>query len=213
MKTEDLINALAAEAAPAPAASVETRVGLALPLAVLVSVVLYFLFLGPRPDLAERIIDPVVAAKTLLPLGLAMLALVLALRSARPAVPLGLPARVVWLVPAIALGLFVWAFVTTAPDSRFMLWQGKSIPVCLPMIVILSLPLTAGMLAAMRRGASVRPGFSGALAGLAAAGLATTIYSTFCNEDSPLFYATWYSLGILLATLIGALAGSRLLRW
>jgi hypothetical protein len=49
--------------------------------------------------------------------------------------------------------------------------------------------------------------------GLAAGGLAAAIYALFCDQDSPLFVATWYVLGVLIVTAIGAAIGSRLLRW
>ncbi len=39
------------------------------------------------------------------------------------------------------------------------------------------------------------------------------VYSIHCTEDSPLFYAVWYMLAILGASALGALLGSRLLRW
>jgi hypothetical protein len=46
-----------------------------------------------------------------------------------------------------------------------------------------------------------------------AAGFATSVYSLVCTEDSPLFYVTWYGLGILLVAGLGAALGARLLRW
>ena len=57
------------------------------------------------------------------------------------------------------------------------------------------------------------PGLSGALAGLLAGGVGAARYAIHCTEDSPLFYATWYGIAILLATGIGAVAGRRVLRW
>ncbi|MGR3323187.1 MAG: NrsF family protein [Pseudooceanicola sp.] len=213
MKTDDLITMLAQDAAPPPAASIERRAGLGLVLGLGVAIALFFATLGPRPLLAEVMRDPVILAKTLLPLALAALALPLGLRAVRPARPLGRTGRVIWAVPAVAAALFVWAYLATPPEWRMTLFIGHSIPVCLPAITILSLPILAGLLAGLRRGAPLSPGRAGALAGLAAAGLATTVYSTFCTEDSPLFYAVWYSLAIGIATGIGALAGRRFLRW
>ncbi|MEZ5869652.1 MAG: NrsF family protein [Defluviimonas denitrificans] len=63
-------------------------------------------------------------------------------------------------------------------------------------------------LRALKDGAPTRPALCGALAGLAAAGFATALYSTFCNEDRRLFYAVWYSLGIGIVTAAGAVAGA-----
>ena len=213
MKTDDLITLLASDPAPAPAASLGLRAGIGLLAGLAVTLVLFFWLLGPRYALFRAESDPVVAAKPVLPLVLGLLAVVLTLRSVRPGAPLGRTRRAIWLVPAAGAALFLWSFVTTPEQARLRDFLGHSIPVCLPFIVVLSVPLYAGFLAALRSGAATRPVLSGALAGLAAAGIATTVYSMFCNEDSPLFYATWYSAGILIATGLGAAAGARLLRW
>jgi hypothetical protein len=142
-----------------------------------------------------------------------MLALALTLRAARPGAPAGSAKWVIGLVPLVAVALFAWAFASSLPGSRMALFLGHSIPVCLPSILILSAPVLAGLFAALRRGAPEHPARCGALAGLVAAGFATTVYSLFCTEDSPLFYVTWYGLGILIVTALGAVLGGRLLRW
>jgi hypothetical protein len=69
------------------------------------------------------------------------------------------------------------------------------------------------MLVALRRGAPLRPGIAGAVAGLCAGGLGAALYATHCIDDSPLFVAVWYSLAIAVVSLVGAVAGSRMLRW
>ena len=213
MKTEDLISSLAAEPAANPASGVETRLPGLLVLGLMVTALSFTLVLGPRPDLASALANPMVLAKTLLPLLLAALALPLVLRDARPGARYGLPGALIWAVPLAVAGLVVLAFLTVDPADRLRLFIGHSIPVCLPAITLLSLPMLAGLLMALRRGAPVNPARCGALAGLVSAGLATAIYSTFCVEDSPLFYGIWYSAGIGIATGLGALAGRRLLKW
>ena len=77
----------------------------------------------------------------------------------------------------------------------------------------MSLPFLAATLWALRRGASTRPGLSGALAGLLSGAAAATVYAVHCTEDSPLFWSFWYVLAILFATALGALLGARVLRW
>ena len=51
------------------------------------------------------------------------------------------------------------------------------------------------------------------IAGLASAGIAATYYASNCTDDSPLFVVTWYPLAAGIVALVGAAAGSRLLRW
>nr|WP_271570195.1 NrsF family protein [Bradyrhizobium sp. CCBAU 11386] len=45
------------------------------------------------------------------------------------------------------------------------------------------------------------------------AGLAATPYASHCTDDSPLFVATWYTLAAALVAAVGALVGSKVLRY
>ena len=75
-----------------------------------------------------------------------------------------------------------------------------------------AIPLTL-FVRALRGGAPASPGLCGALAGLAASGIAATFYATNCFDDSPLFVITWYPLATGILVLSGYLAGLRYLRW
>ena len=77
----------------------------------------------------------------------------------------------------------------------------------------MSLPLLAGALFGLRHGAPTRPAVAGAIAGMLSAGFAATLYASHCTDDSPLFVATWYTVATALVAAVGALAGSRLLRF
>jgi hypothetical protein len=90
---------------------------------------------------------------------------------------------------------------------------GNNSRVCMTAIPLMSLPILAGTLFGLRHGAPARPAVAGAIAGLLSAGLAATLYAAHCTDDSPLFVATWYTIATALVTTIGALAGSRLLRF
>jgi len=90
---------------------------------------------------------------------------------------------------------------------------GQNSRVCMTAIPAMSLPLLAAALIALRHGAPTRPALAGAIAGLLSAGLAATFYASHCTDDSPLFVATWYTIATSLVTAIGALAGSRVLRF
>lgn len=213
MRTEELIQNLAAQTGVVGYQTVERRAIAGLGLGFVVTLLLFAILLGPRPDLAQAVSSPLIAAKTLLPLLLGPAALALALRAARPAAAVPPMARAIWLLPVAAALLFVLAFATTPSGARLAGFIGHSIPVCLPSIVLLSAAPAACLFRALRHGAPTRPARCGALAGLAAAGFATALYSTFCTEDTPLFYAVWYSVGIGIVTLAGAVAGARFLRW
>lgn len=64
-----------------------------------------------------------------------------------------------------------------------------------------------------RRGAPARPTLAGFLAGLAAAGIGASVYAVHCTDDSPLFVALWYTLGIAMVAAVGAALGRIVLRW
>jgi hypothetical protein len=90
---------------------------------------------------------------------------------------------------------------------------GSNSRICLTAIPLMSLPLLAGALLALRHGATTRPAAAGAIAGLLSAGLAATLYASHCTDDSPLFVATWYPIAIALVAAVGALVGSKVLRF
>ena len=90
---------------------------------------------------------------------------------------------------------------------------GSNSRVCMTAIPLISLPLLAAALVGLRHGAPARPAVAGAIAGLLSAGLAATLYASHCTDDSPLFVATWYTLATVIVTAIGALIGSKVLRY
>ena len=173
------------------------------------------LAIGVRPDLAEALGQPPVVLKTLLPALVALAAGGAVLRAARPAAPLGRwPLALLGVAAIAALAVAVELVRLSAAAWRgAFLGEPESLQICLVAIPLMALPILAAGLFALRRGASLRPGRTGALAGLASGGLAAAIYAFHCIEDSPLFFAAWYSFGILVATGIGTLAGRRWLRW
>ena len=114
----------------------------------------------------------------------------------------------------LVLAAAVVGELVALPEAAWMpALVGHTSRQCLGLITLMSLPLLAVALWALRRGASTRPTSSGALAGLLSGGAAAAIYAVHCTEDSPLFYAVWYVLAILAATALGAALGRRWLRW
>jgi hypothetical protein len=108
----------------------------------------------------------------------------------------------------------VIAEITVIPSGS---WQtrlvGRYAAFCVMFIPILSIAPLAGFLLALREGAPEKPGLAGAVAGLAAGGIAAAIYAWHCPDDSPLFLGTWYTLAITIVTTVGYFLGRRLLRW
>jgi hypothetical protein len=212
MKTDDLIRAMSADT------TARQPVEAALPGAVLLIAALAgFVFLGEmgvRADLASALGDPLVIVKQLFPVVLALGAFWAVVRMSRPGSPVPAAALLVMATVPVALGFAAIYEAMILPQEAWgMAFVGKSRVECLTYVVTMSLPILAGSLWALRRGASLHPALSGALAGLLSGGTAASVYALYCTEDSPFFYAVWYMAGILAVTALGALLGSRLLRW
>lgn len=94
-----------------------------------------------------------------------------------------------------------------------MLLFGHSVLRCLLCIVVLAVPLLLGVLWAYRRFAPTRLRLAGFSGGLLAGAGAAVVYSLHCPENSPLFIATWYGIGMSLPAVLGLLLGPRMLRW
>lgn len=210
MKTDELIAVLAADTRPQP--GVGARLAKALPGAVGLSVVAFALFWGLRAELGQAL-GSVAVFKSLLPLVLAMLAAWLAVGVAHPgehpsaqAAALAAFGAALVLVLAVALGRAGFGALGAALAT-------PSLMVCLTSIPVLALPLLAAALWALRGGAPIHPARAGAVAGLAAGGLAAAMYSLYCDQDALLFYLPAYGLAVLGVAAAGAAAGARLLRW
>lgn len=212
MTTDDLIASLSAEASPIRPGFLRRGVLAGLAGGGLATLLTFAAFWGLRPDLAQALAVPVLAAKSALPALLALLGLPLVLSRARPGGRSRL-GSLIWALPLALAAIVAVAFVATPPTARLPEFLGASIGPCLASIPALSAPILAGLLTGLRRGAPEHPARCGALAGLAAGGAGAAIYSLHCIEDSPLFYGTWYVLAIALVAGLGALAGRWLLRW
>lgn len=209
MKTDELIRALAADGATPPV-SVKRHLGRALPVGLVAAAVLFALALGPRPDLAAALQDPRFLFKFVVTLFLAGTAALAALRLARPE---GRMPLMLFAGPGVLLAGVLGELAATPSSTWASELMGNNALVCLAAIPILSLPVLAAGLLALRHGAPSRPALAGAVAGVLAGGLAATLYASHCTDDSPLFVATWYSLAIGIVTALGAVAGRWLLRW
>ncbi|MBU3030784.1 NrsF family protein [Paracoccus marinaquae] len=211
MKTECLIDLLAQDDTPPQA--VAPRLFLWSGLALLGSATVALSILGIRADLVAALGDPVVLMKWLLPLAIALPALRAALRLTRPQ-PRRVPAQ--HLVAAALAAGAIWLILSMLAAAPGTLWpemRGNSLVICLTTITLISaVPLGLGLMV-LRAGASPAPMRSGGLLGLGVGGLSAALYALHCNEDSPLFFLTWYGLAILIVGAAGALMGRYLLRW
>jgi len=211
MKTETLIRALAADAGR-PVLAIGPLLGAALAAGTMGSIVLFVLFLRPRPDFALALqgLD--------LPLKLTIVAC-LAISAARSLAALARPlarraiSRGLAAAPLLLLLAVVFELVTMPAGSGLARLVGQNAFHCITLIPLLALMPGVFLMIALKQCAPANPGVAGAFAGLAASGIGASLYALSCPEDSPLFVATWYSLAIAIFTALSFLAGRRWLRW
>lgn len=213
MKTDELIDLLAAGESPVERHALVRRFALALLGGGLGALLLMAALYGVRADLAEVARTPLFWAKVALPGSLAPIALWLSSRLARPGVKGGaawvllcLPIALVWLGGLLALA---GAPVEARPELIF----GKTWRTCPLNIALLSVPAFIGVFWALRGLAPTRLRQAGAAGGLLAGATATLAYCLHCPEMGVPFWGIWYLLGMLAPTLLGAALGPRLLRW
>lgn len=211
MKTQSLIEMLARGAGPAPKAPALRRLAPAVALGFVVSVLFALVSMGSIP--AAMWGTSAVSIKLVYGGCLALAAGWLTARLSRPVANTRWPFRAVWAVIASMAALGALTLVTSAPDQRMAALFGETWISCPRNVLVLSLPALAGALWALRGLAPIHLRATGFSAGLLAGALGAIGYSLVCPEVSAAFVAVWYSMGILLTGLLGAVLGPRLLRW
>jgi len=213
MKTEELVSLLAAGITPVHGNTASRRFAVAMGWGVSGAALLLVLALGIRPDLAQAAGEFMFWMKPAFAASLALASFIVAERLARPGARLGFvwaalatPVLAVWLVAAVVL-------VNAAPAQRADLVLGDTWKTCPFNIALISLPLFAAMLWAMKGLAPTRLALAGAGAGLLAGASSALVYALHCPELAAPFMAVWYVLGIAIPTLTGAVLGPRVLRW
>ena len=212
MKTDELIGFLADDLKPAPRFAVGRMLGLGLAGGIALSTLMMWTLLGPRPDLSTAMAGGTFWMKLSYVFAIGALGLWIVERQARA----GAEARRPFLllaVPVVALVVAASVQLSNPRANSAALIMGQSANVCPFLILMLSLPIFAGLTLALRQLAPTRPILAGAAAGLAAGGWAATVYAFHCPESTAPFIVIWYSLGMVLAAALGAMLGRFTLRW
>jgi hypothetical protein len=212
-KTDDLIASLSADLPKVAPGAAGRRVALGLGLGGAGSVVLMLVLFGPRPDIAQAVGTSMFWMKLVYAAATGLIAAFLLTRLAKPAARPGVLA-VLSLAPFAVVAVMAMVRMAQAPAvGRHAMLMGHSAMLCPWRILVIGLPILAGAVWAVRGLAPTRLGLAGLAAGVAAGGLGAAIYALACNETSAPFLAVWYTLGIAALTGLGALLGSRVLRW
>lgn len=213
MKTEQLVALLAADVVPVPRRAVSRRLLVALAIGLPLSFGWMLLAYGVRRDLIEAMFWPMFWVRLLFGTSIALAGFVVVQRLARPGarvrgawLGLAAPVLVIWVLALLAL------LSAPAEDRAALVW-GQAWRSCALDIAVVSLPMFAGLLWALRGLAPTRPALAGAAAGALAGGAGAMVYAFHCPELAAPYIAIWYVAGIALPVVAGALIGPRLLRW
>jgi hypothetical protein len=213
MKTDELIQSLTDELAPVAPGAAARRIALGLGGGALVSTAVMLTWLGPRPDLAQAMSTPMFWMKFGYAAATGLILAALLTRLAKPAVRPGVLAAVAAAPLAVVAAMALFRFASAPPEMHRALLMGHSWSACPWRILAIGLPPLAGAVWAVRGLAPTRLLLAGLVAGGCAGGLGAAVYAFACEETSAPFLAIWYTLGMALVAGLGALAGSRLLRW
>ncbi|MEO7158701.1 MAG: DUF1109 domain-containing protein [Vicinamibacterales bacterium] len=213
MKTDELVTLLATGALAVEPDATARRYATALGWGSCGATLLMAITLGVRPDIYDAAWLPMFWIKLALPASLAVGSLFAAARLSRPGARLGwVPGALVAPVLAIWL-LAAFALLGATPQERVELILGSTLKDCLFNVAMLSLPVLAAVLWAMKGLAPTRLALAGAAAGLLAGTIAALVYVLHCPEMEASFIGVWYVAGMLIPTAVGALLGPVLLRW
>lgn len=212
MRTSELITSLVADDIVRPAMR-RSQIFLRLAYGAIISVALFFAFLGIRPDFDQAIMDPRVQFKFLFASALFSCLLPLMIISIRPEIHLhkflyGL------MIPALVLAVGVSLQIASCEIGTCLAGMiGHYALACLVNIPLLSVGPFIALLTLMQNGATTEPARSGAIAGAASGSIGALIYAFHCPDDSALFVALWYLSATAIMTFGGAVIGARVLRW
>jgi len=213
MRTDELVSLLATGEGTVERNVVASRYAAAIVLGLVAASLLMLGLLGVRADLAVAIRLPMFWGKLGYAGCLAAASLMAVLRLSRPG------ARLDWVPTALAAPvLLMWALAAIAladaePALRAGLLFGATWAKCPFLIAMLSVPVFAATLWAMRGLGPTRLRLAGAAAGLLSGTVGALVYSLHCKELEAPFIGTWYLLGMLIPAAVGALLGRRMLTW
>lgn len=211
--TDDLIRSLAEDLEPVSRGAAARRLAIGLGAGAVVSAAIMLAWIGPRPDLAHALVTPMFWVKFLYAALAALILAVATSRLSRPGARLGGLAVAIALPFALMGTMGAMRLAMAARAAWHGLLMGDSADVCPWRIAILSLPLLAGAVWAVRGLAPTRLTLAGFLAGGTAGALGALIYGFHCPETAAPFVAIWYTLGMALVAALGGVLGARILRW
>jgi hypothetical protein len=213
MRTENLTAILATNLEPVDSRRTTRRYALGITAGALAALILTGGVLHLNPELPHEVSEPAFWVREIYCASLAALAALTVARLARPGARLGLLPAGVGAVVLIMWILAAMTLLSAASQTRVELLLGTTFAVCPFLIAFVAAPLFLSILWILKDLAPTRLRWAGAGAGFAAGSIGALVYTLHCPELATPFIGTWYLLGMLIPTAIGALLGPRVLRW
>lgn len=213
MKTDDLINALARETEPAKPQPWRMKLALTVLTGLIVAGLLVAIGLGVRADIGVARMP--VMMKALFSALAAAVVLPMAVQLMKPGRPLGWRIGAALIFAGLSLLAAFIALMGEMPEHRWEAWMGGrgSVPWCVVLIPILAAPAAVLLTWLMRSFAPTRITLAGAAIGAISGGIGAMAYAMYCPTDSVAFVTTWYTVAIAVCAALGAIIGSKFLRW
>ena len=212
IKTPDLIESLAADLVPVR--RLRPPVMRAACWLLLAAAVLTLLAIdqGLRPDLAQRLQDPVFAISMAASLLTGVLAAISAFLVSLPDrsrlwLLLPMPALVLWLSNIGYQCLVQW--IDIGPDGVSMGEAAR----CFATLVLTSLPLSLAMLVMLRYAAPLRPTAVTLMGSLAVAAITATALSLFHTIDATVMILMWNVGTAIMFLALAGVFGRKMFRW
>ncbi|HEV2442458.1 MAG TPA: DUF1109 domain-containing protein [Steroidobacteraceae bacterium] len=135
------------------------------------------------------------------------------LKAAYPGMSVRGPTALLVVIIATFLCAGVAGLLAAHPSARSAMIFGPMWPVCLACIPLFSIGPFLALVWALRKGAPTKLRSTGAVAGLVAGAVGAGACALHQPGGSLPFIGLWYVGPILLCALLGAVLGSRVLRW
>jgi hypothetical protein len=213
MKTNDLIAMLAKDAPPVNQRAHLTKIALALLVAVAVSFGLMVAWMSFNPRLGGLLANAWFWVRFAFIASLAALTWLALSRLGKPGVARGVALWPLMIPVALLAVMGGWLLMDAPAERRVQMLLGVSWDVCSRNIALLSIPIFLASVWVARQFAPTRLRVTGAVLGFFSGALGAMIYSLHCPEIAPSFLMIWYTLGMLIPAVIGAVLGRRLLGW
>jgi hypothetical protein len=213
MRTENLTAVLAANLEPVDSRRTTQRFALGMTAGALAALILTAGVLQVNLALPDEVSEPAFWVRELYCASLGALAVLAVARLARLGARLGLLPAGIAAVVLVMWILSATTLLSAASQKRVHLLLGATFVVCPFLIAFVSAPLFLSFLWILKDLAPTRLRWAGAGAGFAAGSIGALVYTLHCPELTTPFIGTWYLLGMLIPTTLGAWLGPPLLRW